>query len=149
MSSLDLSGRVLDLEKQVLGLPSRGDFTALQYSSSQRFNLVTDDVLDLYEKFEDLNRKVVNLQLFGVTGSTTGNHSHVGLETPSGTVNGINPTFLLQTIPVPTTSLQLYKNGLLQSQGAGKDYVLVNRTITFEADNIPQSGSNILATYTI
>lgn len=149
MTASDLSGRVLDLEKQVLGLPTRGDFQALQHSSSSRFNIVEGDVSDLYEKFEDLNRKVVNLQLFGVTGSTTGNHSHVSVEVPAGTINGVNDTFLLQTIPVPAAGLLLFKNGLLQRQGAGNDYLLSSRTITFSSDNIPQSNDNILATYTV
>jgi hypothetical protein len=50
-------------------------------------------------------------------------------ETPSGTVNGVNTIFTLQNIPNPASTLQLYWNGVLQTQGI--DYTLSGLTITF------------------
>lgn len=148
MTAGDLSGRLYDLEKQVLALPSQADWIALSVSSSNRFNIVEGDIDDLYLKFEDLNRKVVNLQLFGFTGSTTGNHFHV-YETPGGVTNGVNSTFTLQTIPVPSSSLTLSKNGLIQKPGPGNDFILLSNVITFAPDNVPQAGANLTASYTI
>lgn len=142
----DLSGRVLDLEKQILALPTQDDWSALQYTTSTRFNVVDSNVSDLILKFNDLNNKVINLQLYGNTGST-GNHQHVNQEVPAGTINGTNDTFTLTSTPVPAASLMLFKNGLLQKAGAGNDYVLSVRTITFESDCIPYAGSNLLAYY--
>lgn len=52
-------------------------------------------------------------------------------ETPSGALNGINVDFNLSDAPNPTKSLQLFKNGILQKQGVGFDYVLSSDTITY------------------
>jgi hypothetical protein len=144
----DLSGRVLDLEKQILALPTQADWSALQVQSSSRFNVVEGNISDLINKFNELNLKVVNLQLYGNTGQT-GNHQHVSCEVPSGSVNGVNVTFTVSQVPVPSSSLHLYKNGMLQKEGTGNDYQLNVRTITFSSDNVPEAGSNILASYMI
>jgi len=144
----DLSGRVLDLEKQILALPTYGDWQVLQVESSSRFNVVEGNVADLYVKFNELNNKITNLQLYGNTGFT-GNHWHVGSEVPSGSIDGVNKVFVLAQTPYPTTSLALYKNGLLQRIGAGNDYTLSGKTVTFETDCEPVVGSNILAYYQI
>jgi hypothetical protein len=50
-------------------------------------------------------------------------------ETPSGTVDGVNKVFTLLHAPNQAASLEMYKNGLLQS--AGVDYALTGSTITF------------------
>jgi hypothetical protein len=65
-------------------------------------------------------------------------------ESPSGTINGVNPTFTLANTP---TGLSLYKNGLRQAAGAGNDYTLAAATITFLAGNIPQTGDVLMADY--
>jgi hypothetical protein len=149
MSYSDLSGRVLDVEKQLLGLPTRADYVSLSQSNSSRFNIVDQSISSLIDQVKVLNQKIVNLQLFGVTGSTSGNHQHVFHEVPAGTVNGTNAVFTLQTVPTPATSLMLFKNGLVQKAGSGNDYQIILGTITFESDNIPQSGANLLAYYTV
>jgi len=65
--------------------------------------------------------------------------------TPSGTIDGTNPTFTLPSVPNPTDSLTLFKNGQLLYQGVG--YTLTGSTITFESAYIPQSGDSIRAWY--
>jgi hypothetical protein len=66
-------------------------------------------------------------------------------ETPSGTIDGVNRDFLLAAAPNPAASTQVYRNGLLQRQGA--DYTLVNNTITFAVGAEPQPGDILLAAY--
>ena len=73
-------------------------------------------------------------------------HEHAGNETPAGAVDGANVTFTLASIP-RASSLRLYKNGLLMSQGATDDYTLSGGTITFAADQIPQTGDKMRAWY--
>lgn len=67
------------------------------------------------------------------------------IETPSGAINGVNPVFVLSAVPFPAASLQLYRNGLLQKQGA--DYSLSGQTITFVSSCIPGTGDAVQATY--
>lgn len=68
-------------------------------------------------------------------------------ETPSGTVNGSNPTFTLAHTPV-AGSESLFVNGILQDSGAGNDYTISSATITFLTGAIPQSGDKVRASYT-
>ncbi len=65
-------------------------------------------------------------------------------ETPSGTINGSNPTFTLANSPSPTGSLQLVLNGSTQKSG-GEDFTLSGDTITFVI--VPPSGSTLLSWY--
>lgn len=68
-------------------------------------------------------------------------------EVPVGTIDGANNTFTLAFVPNPVESLMLFKNGLLQMQGAGEDYTILGNTITFEPDNIPQAEFKLVAFY--
>jgi len=69
-------------------------------------------------------------------------------EAVSGSINGSNKVFTVANAPSPTSSLMLFYNGQLLTQGAGEDYTLSSTTITFEAAvSAPESGSTILATY--
>jgi hypothetical protein len=68
-------------------------------------------------------------------------------EVPAGTINGVNNNFTLDHIPEDDTCVMLYKNGLLQQQGAGSDYTIVGASITFEAGNTPQTGDILVAFY--
>lgn len=77
------------------------------------------------------------------TGTTT---QFTDGETPTGTINGTNLTFSLAAPPSPGTSLRLYKNGVLQQQGA--DYTLNNTTISFSSTaTAPQAGDVLSAGY--
>lgn len=60
-------------------------------------------------------------------------------ETPAGLVDGSNDTYGLSVAPVPL-SVELYVNGVIQTQGASFDYTLSGSTITFVTAAIPQVG---------
>jgi hypothetical protein len=66
-------------------------------------------------------------------------------ETPGGTINGANRTFTLANSPSPATSLDLYRNGLVQSIGV--DYTISGNTITFLAVATPQTADILQAFY--
>jgi hypothetical protein len=67
-------------------------------------------------------------------------------EVPTGTVNGVNTDFTLANTPTAGT-VAVYKNGIRQLVGAGNDYTISGTTITFLADNIPQTGDNLIVDY--
>src|SRR5579859_5213167 len=69
----------------------------------------------------------------------------VDAETPSGVVDGSNSTFTLGSAPSPTTSLHLFRNGMLQKPGF--DYTLSGSTISFVSAATPQPGDTLLAAY--
>jgi hypothetical protein len=66
-------------------------------------------------------------------------------ESPTGIVDGSNTTFALSAIPNPTSSLAVYRNGMLQK--SGQDYNLTGYTLQFLAAATPQPGDTLLATY--
>lgn len=67
------------------------------------------------------------------------------LETPAGTINGSNATFTLSGIPLPASSLMVYRNGLLQKTGV--DYTVSLDRITFVPGAIPQPGDLLQASF--
>jgi hypothetical protein len=73
----------------------------------------------------------------GPAGPSGSGVNYSDAEVPGGTVNGSNAVFTLVNAPNPAVSLQLHRNGLLQT--AGIDYTLSGNTITFLAGAIPQS----------
>ncbi|MBV8552706.1 MAG: hypothetical protein JOY54_15520 [Acidobacteriaceae bacterium] len=75
------------------------------------------------------------------------NGAYVDAETPSGTIDGSNPTFTLAQAPVPAASLSLYRNGLVQTVGV--DFTLYGSTITFLSEAIPQSNDVLVAYYRV
>jgi hypothetical protein len=66
-------------------------------------------------------------------------------ETPAGPVDGVNVVFSLISAPIPASSLQLFRNGLLQK--AGLDFDLTGKQITFITAATPQPGDVIQASY--
>jgi hypothetical protein len=68
-------------------------------------------------------------------------------ETPSGTLDGSNAAFSLASAPNPTTSLAVFRNGLLLKQGA--DYTLSGSSVTFQTGAVPQTGDVLLAFYRV
>jgi hypothetical protein len=66
-------------------------------------------------------------------------------EVPTGIINGLNPTFLLQFTPSPVTSVEVFHNGILMERGL--DYTLTGSTITFVTAAVPQVGDIVLANY--
>jgi len=74
-----------------------------------------------------------------------GSTSFVDAETPGGTLDGVNTIFTLANIPNPSTSLSLYRNGLLLSQAL--DYTIATNLITFLAGAVPRPTDVLLANY--
>lgn len=80
------------------------------------------------------------------------NDNHVGNlsdfaavnETPSGTINGSNPTFTLAATPV-AGSVRLYRNGLRLK--ATVNFTISGSTITMLSGNIPETDDWLLADY--
>jgi len=66
-------------------------------------------------------------------------------ESPGGVVDGSNMSFTLANIPLPSTSLHLFRNGLMQKLGF--DYTFSGVTIVFVTIATPQPGDTILAEY--
>ncbi len=66
-------------------------------------------------------------------------------EVPGGAIDGSNAAFSLAFLPSPTTSLSLYRNGILMK--VTLDYNLSSSTITFVDGAIPQVGDTLLASY--
>src|SRR5579875_868089 len=66
-------------------------------------------------------------------------------DTPKGTLDGVNSTFSLSHVPNPTTTVQLFRNGILQAQGV--DYTLSAGVVTFSANAIPKPGDLLFAWY--
>lgn len=72
----------------------------------------------------------------------------VDSEVPSGTINGSNAVFTLANTPV-AGSEHIYLQGVRMRPGAGNDYTISGATVTFEAGQIPPTGSNLLADYRV
>jgi hypothetical protein len=68
-------------------------------------------------------------------------------EVPAGLVNGINTAFTLSAVPAPTSSLSLYRNGVLQK--GGQDYTLSGNAIQFLSVSTPQLADTLLASYRV
>lgn len=66
-------------------------------------------------------------------------------EAPSGLMDGVNATFSFANSPNPTSSLLLYRNGLLLHQGP--DYTLAGASITFQSGAVPRPGDILVASY--
>lgn len=81
----------------------------------------------------------------GSASAPSGNLSFVDAEIPGGTVDGSNTTFTLANAPNPSSSLALYRNGLLQKSTL--DFTVSTSTITFLTSAVPQAGDTLLASY--
>jgi hypothetical protein len=69
----------------------------------------------------------------------------IDAEVPSGTINGSNTIFTLANVPNPASSLALFRNGLLLTQGG--DYTLASNAVTFQTGALPQTGDVLSASY--
>jgi hypothetical protein len=66
---------------------------------------------------------------------------------PTGIVDGSNGTFTLTAVPAPSTSLSVYRNGMLMKPGA--DYNATGNSLQFLTGATPQPGDTLLASYRI
>jgi len=81
----------------------------------------------------------------GAGGGGAGAGSFADAETPAGAVNGVNAVFTLASTPSPAASLELFRNGVLQRQGA--DYQISGNVVTFFLASVPESGALLVASY--
>jgi len=77
----------------------------------------------------------------------TGAPTFVDGDLPTGTMDGLNATFTLTALPAPSTSLALYRNGVLQKQSF--DYTVTGNTVLFVTASTPQPGDILLASYRV
>lgn len=87
------------------------------------------------------------------TGGSTGGTSSTTLitelvlnEVPTGAIDGVNTTYTLAYEPSTTSSVMIWLNGQLMTQGADKDYNVVTQTVTMSF--APREGDIILSMYT-
>ncbi len=66
-------------------------------------------------------------------------------DTPAGLVDGANTAYTLSGVPNPSSSLTVYRNGILQK--AGQDFTLSGNQVNFVAAAAPQPGDTLLASY--
>jgi hypothetical protein len=83
----------------------------------------------------------------GTAGTGAAGPNFTDEEVPAGLVNGANVSFTLSAVPIPTSSLYLYRNGVLQK--AGQDYTIAGNAIQFLAGSTPQAGDTLLASYRV
>ena len=96
---------------------------------------------ELYYKLKDITwtgelTDWVELDLTKVT--------YVDKEIPTGTIDGVNSTFMLSSEPVPYSE-HLFLNGLLQDEGVSEDYVITGNVIVFNEP--PSIGMKLRCTY--
>jgi len=85
------------------------------------------------------------LAWYRLSGAGDGSLSFVDSDSLSGVEDGSNPLFTLSATPNPSSSLAVFRNGILQK--AGQDYNLSGESVTFLAGAVPQAGDTLLASY--
>lgn len=115
-------------------------------ANSSSISTLAGTVSTLNTDVTNLNSSVSSLTST-VNSLATGNSSvaFIDAETPAGILNGTSATFTLANSPFPSGSLELYRNGVLQT--AGVDYTLVGSVITFSGGSIPQTNDLLQAYY--
>jgi hypothetical protein len=83
----------------------------------------------------------------GTGGPGSSGPSFTDAEVPAGALNGANVSFTLNAVPTPTSSLALYRNGVLQT--AGQDYNIAGNSIQFLTPSTPQAGDALVASYRV
>jgi len=66
-------------------------------------------------------------------------------EIPSGSVNSSNTAFTLANTPAAASSISCTLDGLILTQGSGKDYTVSSATLTM--GTAPSTGQTIWCTY--
>jgi hypothetical protein len=75
----------------------------------------------------------------------TGAPTFVDGDLPTGIVDGANGVFTLGAVPAPSTSLSVYRNGMLQKPSL--DYTAAGNSVQFITAATPQPGDTLLASY--
>ena len=156
-----LSSTVSGLSTTVNGLTSTvNGLSTTVTSNSNSITTLTGNIGSVTSTVTGLSTSVTSLTntVSGLTatvnalsssGTSSGGSTTVFVdeETPAGALNGTNTAFTLANSPSPSTSLELYRNGLLQS--AGVDYLLSGSALTFQSVSVPQSSDILQASYRI
>jgi hypothetical protein len=132
-----------------------GDVTGLQTALNVRppagaaFTISRSAVIDATGAIDGALGNLSDcLHVDGTSGPCTtgsGSPTFVDGEVPGGTLNGSNDAFTLANVPNPSTSLALFRNGLLLTQGG--DYTLSSNAITFASGATPQNTDVLAASY--
>ena len=141
----DISGLSSDLAAingSINALAAIVNGTGSLSSIQTQVNNLTTTVNGLSANVTVLNNEVASLNSV-ISGSSEA--VFVDAETPGGTVNGTNTTFNLANTPSPAASMEMYRNGLVQTNGV--DYTLSGMTITFHSGSIPLTGDLLQANY--
>jgi hypothetical protein len=145
-------GSVTGSAPAVATIISIADVTGLQSALNVRapegtsFNISRSAVIDATGAIDGAAGNASDcLHVDGSSGPcTSSSTTFVDSEVPAGAANGSNNSFTLANVPNPSTSLALFRNGLLLTQGG--DYTLSSNTITFAAGATPQA-TDILAAF--
>jgi hypothetical protein len=119
------------------------NLSAASVSNNSNVSALSTTVGNLNNTVASLSATVSSIQTGGTP--VTVNMAFIDGETPSGVTNGSNAIFALSQSPTPAGSLELYRNGLVQTTGV--DYIISGSTVTFLSGNIPASGDVIQAYY--
>jgi hypothetical protein len=119
------------------------NLSAGSVSNNSSISALNTTVGNLGTSVSSLGATVAALQSGGTP--ATVNVTFVDGQTPSGTTNGSNAVFILSQVPTPAASLELYRNGLVQTSGV--DFAISSSTITFFTGDIPAAGDLLQAYY--
>jgi uncharacterized protein YoxC len=131
-----LSGTVSTLNSTVSGLSTS---TTSNTSAIATLNTTTTSLSNAVS--------ALTATVNGLSAGGSSNAVFVDAETPGGTLNGTNAAFTLANAPTPSTSLALYRNGLLQANGV--DFTLAAAAITFAAASKPAAADILRAYYRV
>ena len=93
----------------------------------------------------NLNATVNNIANSATPGGASGSPGFIDSEVPFGTIDGSNSAFALSNAPNPSSSLMLFVNGVLQTNGT--DFSLASNRITFASGSKPHVGDVLQAAY--
>jgi hypothetical protein len=138
----EIERKVSELEKTIPKIPE--ELTADQIAD--KLNTLEEAVdietiRGLKKKLEDLEKKWTSRPIFGGGGLSLGaiDMHFPPKYTPTGDVNGVNTDFILNHIPSPASSLDVYLNGQLQD--LTNDYTVSGTTVSFVS--APLTGNKV------
>jgi len=116
---------------------------------TQTVNQIADSIASVTQSLGQISQSLTTQSIQIDSLSTTANILNsskifVNKETPSGLIDGVNTTYVLEHTPT-AGSEHLYLNGLLIEDGASTDYSISGSTITFSEPLL--SGSKLSCTY--
>jgi hypothetical protein len=130
---------------QVVGLNSY--LNALSTS----FGTVSSTIGSMNSTVVGLNNSVSNLtdlvNIIQASANTSTAGTLIEGETPAGTINGTNASFTIATTPTTTSSVMVFRNGILQSPAI--DFTVTGKTISFSSASLPQTGDNLQVSYRV